>query len=357
MKLSELSHALSERGFANQIEGDPDLVIRSANTLEDAQEGEISFLANPKYKNKLTDTRASAVIVSPDETIPDGLTVLRCSNPYGAITATIILVHGYRKHPQWGIDARSCIADSAEIGENANIGPYVTISERTVIGNNATIYPGCFVGDYVTIGDDVILYPNVVIYDKSRIGNRVALHAGTVVGQDGLGYAPVDGKWLKIPQIGRVVIDDDVEMGANCALDRATMGETYIGKGTKFSDLVVIGHGTKLGERCMLVAQVGIAGSVDVGNDVTLAGQVGVAGHISIGDDVLVSAKSAVWSSIEEGAHYLGFPATNAYQYRRQAALVQHLPELRKRLRQLEAEVVRLRRLSEDSDRSEGETD
>ena len=342
MKLSELSAALSEQGFPNRIDGDPDLMIRAANTLEDGKDGDISFLANPKYKNKLSATQASAVIVSPDEMVPDRLTVLRCSNPYGAITATIILVHGHRKHPQWGIDPRSCIADSAEIGENANIGPYVTISEQTVIGNNATIYPGCFIGDHVTIGDDLILYPNVVIYDKTCIGKRVALHAGTVVGQDGLGYAQVEGEWLKIPQIGRVVIADDVEMGANCALDRATMGETYIGKGSKFSDLVVIGHGTKLGERCMLVAQVGIAGSVDVGNDVTLAGQVGVAGHISIGNDVLVSAKSAVWSSIEEGAHYLGFPATNAYRYRRQAALVQRLPDLRKRLRQLEAEVARL---------------
>lgn len=344
MKLSELSAALADKGFANSIEGDADLDIVSANTLDDARAGEISFLSNPKYKAKLRLTQASAVIVADQESVPEGLTVMRTENPYAAITAAIIIIHGYRVHPQWGVDEQCRIAASAEIGENANIGPFVTIGEHVRIGANAIVYPGCYIGDRVCIGDDVILYPNVTIYDDSRLGDRVALHAGTVVGQDGLGYAPVNGSWLKIPQVGRVVIDDDVEMGANCAIDRATLGETYIGKDTKFSDLVVIGHGTKLGERCMMVAQVGIAGSVEVGNDVTLAGQVGVAGHIRIGDNVLVHAKSAVWSSIEDDANYLGFPATRAFQYRKQAALVQKLPELRRRLRKLEAEVENLRK-------------
>ena len=347
MKLSELSQALAEKGFANHIDGDTDLSIISANTLDDAQQGEISFLSNSKYKAKLGSTRASAVIVSPEEEVPEHLTVIRTENPYGALTAVIVLIHGYRVHPQWGIDEQCRINDTAQIGKNANIGPFVTISEQVVIGDNATIYPGCYIGGKVTIGDDVILYPNVTVYDGSRLGHRVALHAGTVVGQDGLGYASVNGSWQKIPQAGHVVIDDDVEMGANCAVDRATLGFTYIGKDTKFSDLVVIGHGTKLGERCMMVAQVGIAGSVDVGNDVTLAGQVGVTGHIRIGDNVLVHAKSAVWGSIEDNATYLGFPATDANKYRRQAALVKKLPELRQRLRRLEAEMERLRQASE----------
>jgi UDP-3-O-[3-hydroxymyristoyl] glucosamine N-acyltransferase len=347
MKLSALSQALAEQGFANQIDGESDLNIISANTLDDAQQGEISFLSNSKYKAKLGTTKASVVIVSPEETVPEHLTVIRTANPYGALTAVIVLIHGYRVHPHWGIDTQCRIDATAKIGKNANIGPFVTISEQVVIGSNATIYPGCYIGANVTIGDDVILYSNVTVYDKSRLGHRVALHAGTVIGQDGLGYAKVNNSWQKIPQAGHVVVDDDVEMGANCAVDRATLGYTYIGKETKFSDLVVIGHGTKLGERCMIVAQVGIAGSVDVGNDVTLAGQVGVAGHIRIGDNVLVHAKSAVWGSIEENANYLGFPATDANKYRRQALLVQKLPELRQRLRRLEAEVQRLRKASE----------
>ena len=219
-----------------------------------------------------------------------------------------------------------------------------------VIGANVTIYPGCYVGDDVIIGDDVILYPNVVIYDGSRLGDRVALHSGTVVGEDGLGYAPVEGKWVKIPQAGRVVIEDDVEMGACCALDRATLGETRIGRGTKFSDGVVIGHGTKVGEHCIFVAQVGLAGSVNVGDHVSLAGQVGVCGHLSIGDKAVVGAKSVVWSSIERGGNYLGYPAVESRSYRKQVATAQRLPEMHRRLRDLERQVEQLRKRLQQHD-------
>lgn len=349
MKLIELSKLLSDKGFSNQIDGDPELDIVSVNTLEDAGKGEISFLANPKYSDKLLQTKASAVIVNSQETLPSGVSAIRCDHPYGAITTAMIHIHGYRCYPQWGIDSRAVIDSTAQIGENANIAPNVTITKKVVIGRNAVIYPGCYIADGVIIGDDVVLFPNVVIYDGSQLGNRVTLHAGTVVGEDGLGYAPVDGQWLKIPPAGRVVVEDDVEMGANCAVNTATLGETRIGKGTKFSDLVVIGHGTKVGERCMFVAQVGVAGSVEIGNDVTLAGQVGVAGHLRIGDKVLVGAKSSVWSSIEEGSHYLGYPAMATYQYRRQVAHVQHLPEMKQKIRRLESELKQLRQRLEDA--------
>ena len=343
-KLAELSESLATQGFHNEIDGDPQVVIRAANTLEDARAGEISFLANPKYRDQLLTTHASAVIVPPGEKVPDGIAALRCSDPYGAITAAIKRIYGPRKHPHWGLSKRASIAQTSRIGENANIGPHVTLAERVQIGRNATVYPGCYVGEGVTIGDDVTLYPNVVIYEGTHIGNRVTLHAGTVVGQDGLGYAPVDGQWLKIPPVGTIIIEDDVEMGACCALDRATLGETRIGKGTKLSDLVVIGHGTKIGEHCMFVAQVGVAGSVTIGDGVILAGQAGVAGHLSIGDRALIGAKSAVWSSVKAGTHSLGYPATNSYRYRRQVANVQRLPELQKRLRALEIEVEQLRK-------------
>lgn len=343
MKLIELSQVLTDSGISNEFQGDPELNLTSVNTLELAKQGEISFLANPKYKDQLSRTQASAVIIKPGEKHPASTAVIHCSDPYSAITHAIIQIHGFRQHPQWGIDHRAIIDESATVGENGNIAPFVTLSKNVVIGDNAVIYPGCYIAEDVTIGDNVTLFPNVVIYDRCQLGDRVTLHAGTVIGEDGLGYAPVDGEWLKIPQAGRVVVEDDVEMGANCALNRATLGETSIGKGTKFSDLVVIGHGTKVGERCMFVAQVGIAGSVEIGDNVTLAGQVGVCGHLRIGDNVVVGAKSVVWSTIDDGEHYLGFPATDTYQYRRQVAHVQRLPEMKQQLRRLESEVKRLR--------------
>ena len=197
------------------------------------------------------------------------------------------------------------------------------------------------------MGDGVTLFPNVVLYDGTRVGNRVTIHAGSVVGQDGLGYAPIDGKWLKIPQVGRTVIEDDVEIGACCALDRATLGETRIGRGTKFSDMVVIGHGTKVGEHCMFVAQVGVAGSTKIGHHVTLAGQVGVSGHLTIGDNVRVGAKSGVHSNIDAGAEYMGSPAVESSAFKRQASVAHRLPELKKRVRDLETEVAELRKCIE----------
>ncbi len=343
VKLSELSQYLESQGFPNRIDGLGDPLLRGVNTLHEAGEGEISFLANAKYRAQLFDTKASAAIVGPDDPAPEKLAVLRCQDPYGAMAASVLCIHGVRRHPQWGRDPRAEIAASARIGSNPNIGPFVTIDADVVIGDNVILYPGCYIGRGAVIGDDVTLYPNVVIYDGSRVGNRVSLHAGTVVGQDGLGYAQVDGHWMKIPQAGRAVIEDDVEMGACCAIDRATLGETRIGAGTKFSDAVVIGHGTKVGRHGMFVAQVGLAGSVHVGEHVTIGGQVGVAGHLNIGDNVMIGAKSGVWSDIEPNERYFGIPAFKWKQFWRQVAAVKELPGLLRKMRQLEKEVEALR--------------
>ena len=342
--LGDLSDYLASQGFPCRLDGSPDITIQAANTLEDAGEGDISFLSNRKYRSQLATTAASAVIVTEEEAKPAHMTVLRCADPYAAITAAIIRIHGYRQHPQWGQNKRASIAATASIGANANIGPNVSIADGVTVGANATVYPGCYIGDNVTIGDDVILYPNVVIYDGSRLGDRVTLHSGTVVGEDGLGYAPVDGTWFKIPASGRVVIEDDVEMGACCALNNATLGTTRIGKGTKFSDGVVIGHGVNVGEHCLFVAQVGIAGSVNIGNNVQLAGQVGVCGHLAIGDNAVVNAKSIVWSSLEPGRTYLGNPAVESRTHRKQLVAGRKLPEMQKRLHALEREVEYLRK-------------
>ena len=188
------------------------------------------------------------------------------------------------------------------------------------------------------------MFPNVVVYDGSVLGDRVTIHAGSVIGQDGLGYAPVNGSWMKIPQVGRIVIGDDVEIGACCTMDRATLGETRIGRGTKFSNNVVVGHGAKIGEHCMIVAQVGIAGSTVVGDHVTLAGQVGVSGHLTIGDNVKVGAQSGVRSNLEAGSEYLGSPAVERTAFSRQNSLIRRLPQLKERVRDLERELDALRK-------------
>ncbi len=211
------------------------------------------------------------------------------------------------------------------------------------IGRNAVIYPGCYVGPRCRIGDEVQLYPNVVIYEDCVLGDRVALHAGTVVGNDGLGYAPVGGKWVKIPQIGFVEIGDDVEIGSNCSIDRATLGKTLIGSGTKMSNLIAIGHGTQIGENCLIVAQVGLAGSVGVGNHVTLAGQVGVVGHIRIGDGATVGAKAGVVNNVPDGQTFLGAPAVPIGEMRRRLAHIARLPELNRKVKRLEKELDELR--------------
>lgn len=342
MKLQALSELLLNQGFDNEIQGDPGIELSAANTLDDAVASEFSFLSNPKYKDKLSSTQASVVIVNYDEAIPPGLSVIKCNNPYGVLTAAIVHIHDHRQHPQWGLDARAIIDATATIGANANISANVSIASNVVIGDNVTLYPGCYIADNVVIGDDVTLFANVVIYDKSVLGNRVTLHSGTIIGQDGLGYSNVDGQWLKIPQVGYAVIEDDVEMGANCAVDRATLGQTEVKQGSKFSDLVVIGHGTKVGEHCMLVAQVGIAGSVDVGKNVTMGGQVGVSGHIKIGDNVTIGAKSAVWSSIDADTHALGYPAIETFNYRKQMVHVRQLPKIKQQMKAMQKQILEL---------------
>jgi UDP-3-O-[3-hydroxymyristoyl] glucosamine N-acyltransferase len=345
--LGALARHLDSQGFTNELVGDAETVLRGVNTLDDAVAGEISFLTNPKYRQLARRSMASALIVGRDEDLSFDIPVLKCADPYAALTAATVHIHGYRRHPRWGISAGATVANSAHIGPGASIASGATVEEDAVIGKNAVIYPGVYVGRNVRIGDDVVLYPNVTIYEDCRLGHRVTLHAGTVIGEDGLGYAPVEGKWFKIPQVGRVEVGDDVELGANCTIDRATLGTTRIGAGTKFSNLIAIGHGTKIGEDCMFVAHVGIAGSAVIGRHVTIAGQAGVVGHIQIGDNVQIGAQAGVTESIEPGVTVLGAPAVPINEAKRQMLLVQKLPELRQRLKAMEEELAALRRAVE----------
>ncbi len=333
--LAELCEVLRQHGMSAEPHGDAQ--VDRVATLEDADRGAISFLSNPKYEKQLATTRASAVLVRPDVVVPPGLSLIRVADPYAAVTALIVALHGHRRHPpRREHQAAATIAPTARLGDGCIVHHGVTIEDNVVIGRNARIYPGVYVGPRARIGDDVVLFPNVVIYDDCVLGDRVTIHAGTVIGNDGLGYAPVSGRWLKIPQIGMVEIASDVEIGANCSIDRATLGKTFIGGGTKFSNLIAIGHGTRIGENCMLVAQVGIAGSVGVGSGVVMAGQAGIVGHVRIGDRAVIGAKAGVINDVPEGETVLGAPAIPARVKKREAAIVGRLPEMRESLRELQ---------------------
>ncbi len=336
LSLAELCAKLNEVGIPSDLDGDGARTIRGVATLEEAGGDEVSFLSNPKYEKHLHTTKAAAVVVRKDVVAPRTMNLIRSPDPYAAITALIITLHGYRRHRRPPPSSATFISPSARLGENASVHPGATIDEDVVIGRNAVIYPGCYVGPRCRIGDDLLLYPNVVLYEDTVVGHRVTIHAGSVIGEDGLGYAPVKGKWLKIPQIGTVEIGDDVEIGACCAIDRATLGRTRVGSGTKLSNLVAIGHGTHIGEDCLFVAQVGLAGSVNVGRHVTMAGQVGVVGHISIGDDATIGAKAGVINNVPPGETFLGQPAIPIRDMKRQVAYAMRLPELNKLVRDLE---------------------
>jgi UDP-3-O-[3-hydroxymyristoyl] glucosamine N-acyltransferase len=342
MTLSELCRRLREAGLPAELNGE-DRTVRAVNTLEQAGPDEISFLSNVKYVSLLKSTRAGAVVVKDGVEVPDSLVTLRCKDPYAAITVAIVELHGYRRHPRWGRNPNADIHPTAIVGEDVHIAGGVTIAAGAVVGDRCTLYPGCYVGDRARIGRDCVLFPNVVIYDDCVLGDRVTIHAGSVIGEDGLGYAPRDGHWVKIPQVGRAVIGDDVEIGANCTIDRATLGETEIGAGTKMGNVVVIGHGTRVGADCMFVGLVGIAGSVVVGRHVTLAGQVGVAGHLQIGDNVTVGAQAGIVGNVEASQTLLGSPAVPVDEAKRSFIWIQRLPELARRVRELEQHVEELR--------------
>lgn len=350
LKLSQLCELLIEKGVPARRDGE-DCIVRAVNTLEDAGEGEISFLSNPKYEDALRTSHATAVLVGDAATVPDHISAVRCADPYTAVALTVVAIHGFRKHPQWGVSERAVIDPSARLGNGCHIATGVTIAAGVTIGDNCTFYPGCYVADGARIGDDCVLFPNVVVYDHCVLGDRVTIHAGSVIGEDGLGFAPVGDKWLKIPQVGRVIVGDDVEIGANCAIDRATLGTTEIGSGTKFGNVVVIGHGSKIGTDCLFVGLVGMAGSVRVGHHVTLGGQVGIRGHVDIGDDAQVAGQSGIVSNIEPGIQVFGMPARKKEDAMRSMFAVKKLPEMFKRIRSLEREVRELRSRA-DSERA-----
>jgi len=343
--VGEIAQKLIEKGLRVHIAGDPETKVWRVNTLEDAQPGDISFLSNRKYIKYINQTKASAVLLPETVSGPDNLVQMKIDDSYYAFCLVMEMIHGHRVHPFSGIDSTAKIDKTACIGPNASIANNVTISQNVKIGKNAVIYPGCFIGPNTIIGDNLILYSNVTIYDGTEIGNNVTIHSSTVIGEDGFGYATHKGIHHKIPQIGNVKIEDDVEIGANCSIDRATMGSTVIGKGTKTSNLIAIGHGTTIGPYCLLVAQVGIAGSAHLGHHCTLGGQVGVVGHITIGDEVTVGAKAGIINNVSDKEVLLGQPASPIQDAKRQLLMVAKLPEMRDQMKQLQKRIDQLEEL------------
>jgi UDP-3-O-[3-hydroxymyristoyl] glucosamine N-acyltransferase len=322
------------------VVGDGEIEISGVAAIEEARTGEITFLANPKYLPKLAETQASAVIVSKEVT-HEKRPLLCVSNPYLAF-AKILALYCQKPYQPKGIDSNAWISPRATLGKDLTLYPFVYIGDRCSIGDRVTLYPGVYVGEDSSIGEDSTLYPNVSIYSGTVIGNRVILHSGVVVGSDGFAYVKEGKKNVKIPQIGKVEIEDDVEIGANTTVDRATFGKTIIRRGVKIDNLVQVAHNVVIGEDSILCAQVGISGSTKVGSNVTLAGQVGVADHIEIGDNVMVGAQSGVMSDLAPNQAYVGSPPLPPKEFFRMVAALQKLPEMRKTLIEIEKRLKKI---------------
>ena len=324
-----------------KIAGDPNIVIESVATLDNAGTGDISFLSNRKYENHLKTTKASAVVVKKENETTAALLI--ADDPYYALRQIVVLLHGHRRHKKTGVSTKASIAKTAKLGEDCNIYDFVTISDNVKIGDRCVLYPGAFVGPETKIGDDCILYPNAVVFDNCIIGDRVIIQANATVGEDGFGFATHKGQHHKIPHIGRVILEDDVEIGSNSGIERGTLDDTIIGKGTKIGDQVAIGHGTKVGPHCLLVAQVGISGSTTLGHHCVAGGQAGIVGHIKIGDGVRIAAQAGVANNVESGKALFGTPAIDANKAKRAYVMIAKLPEMRKAIREIEKQLKNLK--------------
>jgi UDP-3-O-[3-hydroxymyristoyl] glucosamine N-acyltransferase len=323
-----------------RVEGDPDRRVRGVATLEEAGPDDLSFLTNPRYRAALGASRAGAILVGPQTGI-EGRDLLVAPEPYSALAVILERMHP-QPTPLPGISSDARIASGATLGEDVAIGPFVVVGDRARIGARAVLGAGVVIGEGCSVGEDTVVMPRVVLYPGTRVGARCVLHAGVVLGADGFGFATVDGKHRKVPQLGHVVIEDDVEIGANSTIDRGTLGETRIGRGSKLDNLVMVAHGVSIGPHGLLAAQAGIAGSTRIGSHVTFAGQSGAAGHLRLGDHVVVAAKGAVFSDVMDRSFVAGIPAVDHRAWKRSLALVKMLPELRSSLRALETRLLAL---------------
>jgi UDP-3-O-[3-hydroxymyristoyl] glucosamine N-acyltransferase len=321
------------------VEGDASVAVDKLAKIEEAEAGSLSFLANPKYEPYLYSTNASIVIINNDQQLaePVKATLIRVENAYTAISV-LLEIYNQIKLNKTGIEQPSFIHPSAQIGEDVYIGAFAYIGPNVKIGNNTKIYPNCWIADNVTIGSNVMLFSSVKVYFECRIGNDVIIHSGAIIGSDGFGFAPTeDGSYKKISQIGNVVIEDNVEIGSNTTIDRATMGSTIIRKGVKLDNLVQIAHNVEIGENTVIAAQAGISGSTKIGENVVIGGQAGVVGHIVVPNRTQLQAQTGLSRSIKgEGEKWAGSPAATYQVHMRSVVALQRLPELEKKVAELE---------------------
>jgi UDP-3-O-[3-hydroxymyristoyl] glucosamine N-acyltransferase len=337
MKIKELSAALN-----CEFIGEPETGITSVAQIETAQPGDLTFLSNRKYRRHLATTRASAIILENAEDLPEGKAAIISPSPYLTFAEAMNMLYPTLT-PERGIHPSAIVSPSARTGENVSIGPYSVVGDNVTIGDNVSILAHCVIYQDARIGDGVLIHSHCVIREGCKLGDRVILQNNVVIGGDGFGYAKrADNSWLKIRQAGVVIIEDDVEIGAGAAIDRATIGSTVISKGTKIDNLVQIGHGSFVGQNTLLCAQVGLAGSTRVGNEVILSGQVGAAGHLEIGDRVIATAQTGIPNSVEAGKIISGYPAIDNRDWLKSSAIFAQLPKLQKEIRELKARLAKL---------------
>lgn len=330
-----------------KIEGDPDAKVSHVAKIEEATEGSLSFIANPKYEDNLYNTQASIIIINDAQEIkyPVRTTLIRVKDAYSGFA---LLLEKYNeivvKNRKTGVDPHTYVAASAALGKDIYIGAFTYVGENAVIGERVKIFPGCYIGDHVIIQDDTTVFAGVKIYDGCSVGSKVVIHSGTVIGGDGFGFAPQhDGSYKKVPQIGNVVVEDNVEIGANTTIDRATMGSTIIRKGVKLDNLIQIAHNVEIGENTVIAAQTGISGSTKVGKNCIIGGQVGIVGHIHIADGTRINAQSGLSKSITTPNLALtGSPAFDFKSSLKSQAIFRNLPELHQRIQKLEEHISAL---------------
>ncbi len=332
-KLKELAELVE-----GELCGNPDTEINAAAPIDSARPGQITFLANSKYEPFLKTTAASAVVLHPDITY-DRTASIRHPNPYYAFAIILDLLYPDDDYYRSGISPLAYLAPTAILGNDCSVGAFAIVGDQSSIGGDTVIMPSVFIGKNVAIGSHCKIYPNVSILDDTRIGDHVIIHSGTVIGSDGFGFARYPGGIKKVKQVGWVEIGNEVEIGANCGIDRGALGATRIGNGVKIDNLVQIAHNVQIGDYSIIVAQVGISGSTRLGKGVILAGQVGLVGHIEIGDGATVGAQSGVHKDIPAGKIYFGYPAREAMHSKRIEACLSRLPELFKRVRDLEDKI------------------
>ena len=326
-----------------ELVGDPSIEITGVSGIEEAKAGDLTFLANPKYKAFLEKTSASCVIVG-KEIEGAKVPLIKHSNPYFAFSKATELFFETKKEYPKTIHPTAVLGEGVKLGKEIHLGPYVVIEDNVELKENVAVLAGSFIGEGSNVGENCLIYPHVTIRENVKIDKNVIIHSGAVIGSDGFGYAKEKGIHHKIPQMGKVIIEDDVEIGANVTIDRATLGATRIGKGTKIDNLVQIGHNVVIGENCIIVAQVGISGSTKIGNNVVLGGQVGLAGHIKIGNNVMIGAQSGVTKDIPDNTTVFGCPAREIKKTKKIEACLSRLPEYIKRLKEIEEKLKEVRR-------------